>query len=296
MCSLKLKLALFLLLFATNNCLSYIRNHCLMKKLAVYILTYNRSNFLTEALNSILQQTYSDFDLFVSDNSTNNLTQSLVQNHPEKDRLTYIRRSPSRSAIFHFNEVLTEAKKYPYFMLFHDDDILNTEAIEKIMSHLEAHESYSAIGCNSLILKSEVRSTIPFNPNFHSDQIISSSYDLLNHYLTKNLSHIPFPFYIYRTQKIKELVFDEKKGGKHCDVSFLAEAADCGPIYWINQPLAQYRQHANNDSSSIDLHALVSLSKYITQKHPSLFLKSLLMLVKLAATKFKKDLTSAWTT
>ena len=48
-------------------------------KLNVYVLTYNRSTLLKETIESILQQTYQDFDLYILDNCSTDDTGSVVQ-------------------------------------------------------------------------------------------------------------------------------------------------------------------------------------------------------------------------
>jgi glycosyltransferase involved in cell wall biosynthesis len=257
-----------------------------MKQLAIYVLTYNRPEFVSEALTSILNQTFQDYDLYISDNSTKDDTMHAVNAIVEQNKIKYIRRVPSLSATDHFNKVLEELGNYEFVMLSHDDDLLHPTAIEKIMQILVSDKSLSGTGCNSLILKNGKVTETPFNPYLSSDTRVNNSYDLLNHYLTKRLSHIPFPFYIYRTAKIHGLTFDFLKGGKHTDVSFLAEAADRGPLYWIAEPLASYRKHESNDSSLIDLLATLSLCKYIIRKHPSLTLKAIIHYFKLVIIKY----------
>ena len=39
-----------------------------MAKVSVIVTTYNRKEYLTETINSILNQTFSDFELIVVDN------------------------------------------------------------------------------------------------------------------------------------------------------------------------------------------------------------------------------------
>ena len=48
-------------------------------KVVIFVLTYNRVNYLKSALESILNQTYSDFILNVLDNCSNDGTEEYVK-------------------------------------------------------------------------------------------------------------------------------------------------------------------------------------------------------------------------
>ncbi|HOK39713.1 MAG TPA: glycosyltransferase family A protein [bacterium] len=50
-----------------------------MKKVSVIITTYNRSNFVIEAINSVLNQSFTDFELFVVDDGSTDNTKEKVR-------------------------------------------------------------------------------------------------------------------------------------------------------------------------------------------------------------------------
>ena len=53
-------------------------------KVVIFILTYNRVNYLKSAIESILNQTYSDFILNVLDNCSNDGTEEYVKSIEDK--------------------------------------------------------------------------------------------------------------------------------------------------------------------------------------------------------------------
>ena len=87
----------------------------------VLLPVYNAQDYLKQSIDSILGQTFTDFELIISDNSTNNLTQKSCEKFTD-NRVFYIKRVPTLSGIEHFNTILTEVS-CDYFMIFHDDDI-----------------------------------------------------------------------------------------------------------------------------------------------------------------------------
>ena len=71
---------------------------------SVILTTFNRVELLSESVDSILKQTYNDFELIISDNGSLDETPSICQSFQEKDiRVKYYRynkKIPSRFSIY----------------------------------------------------------------------------------------------------------------------------------------------------------------------------------------------------
>lgn len=62
-------------------------------KVSVVITTYNRASFLEEAIISVLNQTYKDFELLILDNSSSDNTEDVVKKFKDR-RIVYVRHEP----------------------------------------------------------------------------------------------------------------------------------------------------------------------------------------------------------
>ena len=63
-----------------------------MKKISVGLPVYNGANYLAAAIESILGQTYPDFELVISDNASSDGTADICQAYARRDgRIRYIR-------------------------------------------------------------------------------------------------------------------------------------------------------------------------------------------------------------
>ena len=60
------------------------------KTLTIALTTYNRPNFLSESIESILNQTFKDFDLIILDNGSDKETRSVI-NLYQDSRIKYER-------------------------------------------------------------------------------------------------------------------------------------------------------------------------------------------------------------
>jgi glycosyltransferase involved in cell wall biosynthesis len=108
-----------------------------MPQVSVCIPTYNRANFLAHAVNSVLNQTYSDFELIICDDGSKDNTPEMVSQLSDP-RIRYIRhpnnigRSKNMRSGF-------EASTGAYFIKFDDDDSLCPEFLEKTVAMLDTN-------------------------------------------------------------------------------------------------------------------------------------------------------------
>lgn len=253
----------------------------MIKKLGVYLLSYKRPEYITQAIESILNQNDSNFDLIISENSGDNSVYPQILKYESDSRVKIIKHNTSLTSLDHFNFLIEEASQnYTYFMLFHDDDVMKNNCLSSLLEKIESFPNATAVSCNAEIINGIEHTDKIFNPYLKNETIIHNKSELINRYLTPQLSHPPFPAYLYRSSLIQNSRMNKQEGGKHSDVSFLVSLIEKGLFIWIAEPLLLYRQHQNNDSATIDLDHVFKLSKYFTQQSPKLFLKILLFYFK----------------
>ncbi len=100
----------------------------------------NGGNYLREALDSLLAQTYKNFELIISDNVSRDDTQKICQEYARRDpRIRYIRQKESLKSFAHFDFTKNEARG-EYFMWACHDDLWDQRFIEKCLAkHKEIH-------------------------------------------------------------------------------------------------------------------------------------------------------------
>lgn len=231
-------------------------------KVQIFILTRNRPEYIVDCLQSVLLQTYTDLEVIVSDNSTNDATEKILRSFIGTPKFTYRKRQQSYNVYDHFNLCLSESSR-DYVMLFHDDDTLEPEAIALMADILKKNSEISAVSTNSLFINSNGQKTSIFNKSLIADTILSSPKDLILGFFSTPMLITPFSSYLYRRTSIQSLQLLYKEGRKHADVSFLAKVARSGKIYWIAKELMNYRIHGNNDSGIFDIKAIFSLCRFL---------------------------------
>jgi glycosyltransferase involved in cell wall biosynthesis len=103
---------------------------------------YNGEPFIRDALDSLLAQTFTDFELIISDNASTDGTEAICREYAAKDdRIRYVRQAENRGSTANFQFVLDEAGG-EYFMWAAADDIKSSDFIEQNFCFLEANEDY----------------------------------------------------------------------------------------------------------------------------------------------------------
>jgi len=108
-------------------------------KLSIGFPIYNSEKFLRNRLNSILSQSFRDFELIISDNASSDKTQKICQEFSEEDpRIKYTRQDENIGAENNFKFVLKNAHG-KYFVWAAADDIWETEFLKVNIEFLESH-------------------------------------------------------------------------------------------------------------------------------------------------------------
>jgi glycosyltransferase involved in cell wall biosynthesis len=102
---------------------------------SIGISTYNRANdYLEAALRSAVEQTYPNIEIIVSDNCSTDHTEAVVKSFLSP-RIKYFRQEKNIGANNNFNFCL-EMAHGNYFLLLHDDDLIDPDFIEICMKAL----------------------------------------------------------------------------------------------------------------------------------------------------------------
>lgn len=107
-------------------------------KVSIGIPVFNGTDYLAEALDSILAQTYTNFEIVISDNGSTDGTPELCQAYAARDaRIHFHRHDVNRGATWNYNRVF-ELAQGQYFRWHGHDDIIAPTYLERCVAVLEA--------------------------------------------------------------------------------------------------------------------------------------------------------------
>jgi glycosyltransferase involved in cell wall biosynthesis len=108
-----------------------------MAKVSVCIPTYNRAKYLAYSVDSVLNQTYKDFELIICDDASTDNTPEIV-NHWKDARIRYIRHPENIKRCRNMRSGF-EAATGEYFLKFDDDDGITSEFLAKTVEILDKY-------------------------------------------------------------------------------------------------------------------------------------------------------------
>jgi glycosyltransferase involved in cell wall biosynthesis len=108
-------------------------------RVSIGVPVYNGADFLAEALESLLAQTYAELEIIISDNGSTDATELICRQFVARDARVHYHRSPTnRGAAWNYNRTFALATG-KYFKWQAHDDALTLDYIEKCVAVLEQH-------------------------------------------------------------------------------------------------------------------------------------------------------------
>ena len=113
-------------------------------KVSIGMPVYNGEKIVRVALDSLLAQTFTDFELIISDNASTDRTGEICQEYAKKDpRIHYVRQPKTQEAESNFQFVLDKARG-EYFMLACDDDVRSPDYLSVNIDFLSKNPDFVA--------------------------------------------------------------------------------------------------------------------------------------------------------
>lgn len=232
-----------------------------MSKMTAFIITYNRLSMLKLTLKSILEQTYNEFEICILDNCSDDGTQSYIQ-ELDNPKIRYVRHDKNLGGAGNTNYAFEHCQT-EYFAVFHDDDILHSDLIEKEISYMDKHPGCTAVSCLANNINEKGERTRTIDAAKYQGRVYKG-----NEFFKEYLHHqatFTFPATIYRTSFFKTTgIKIVKEAGPCADVVLYMDIErNGGTLSEIPQVLIDYRIYTEQDSSLHLESMLIDLMRYL---------------------------------
>ena len=105
-----------------------------MPTVSVILTSYNHEKYLQESIDSVLMQTFEDFELIVVDDCSSDNSWSIIESYKD-DRLVKIRNSENK--LFYVNNIIKNVTRGQYIALHHSDDVWEPNKLAEQVAFLE---------------------------------------------------------------------------------------------------------------------------------------------------------------
>lgn len=204
-----------------------------MPKISVVMPVYNGELYLREAIDSILGQTYTDFEfIIINDGSTDN-TEEIINSYADS-RIVYLKNEINSGIVYTLNRGL-ESAKGEYIARMDADDISLPSRFEKQIKFLDKNTHIAVCGTSFLIFGSQIKEYT----FIHSNNPEMAKAEL---FFSSSLGH---PSVMIRKAIIDKysLKYEKDYQGLE-DYVLWWRIAKFGDIVSLKEPLLKYRQHS----------------------------------------------------
>lgn len=234
-------------------------------KIDILMATYNGEKYLREQIDSILNQTFKDFNLIICDDCSKDSTWEILQEYEKKDsRVKIIKNEKNLGYNKNFEKLLSYVQS-EYFMLSDQDDFWMENKVEE--SYRKITEEDLNLVCSDLEVVDENLNTIhssmwEFWPDYNIKNKIKKSNDYRSCLMTNCVTGCTT---IINSKLISELIPLPGYPIVH-DWWIALVAGSKGPIGYIEKPLIKYRQHGHNQIGYVTTKTIYKFSMKL-RKH-----------------------------
>ena len=205
---------------------------------SVGLPVYNGETYLRLLLDSVLAQTFGEFELIISDNASTDSTEAICREYAAADaRVRYHRQPRNRGVTWNFRQVALLASG-KYFLWTSHDDILAPNYVERCVEILDRDPNVVLCYSNSIHLDEAGNQ---FEPTQRLEFDQPSPHQRFRRLI--GLSHNCTPLYgLIRLNVLKKTsIQDDFADGDRC---MLVELGLYGSYHRIQEPLFYHREHA----------------------------------------------------
>ena len=235
--------------------------------IAILMATYNGEKFVSEQINSILNQTYKNWKLIIHDDCSTDLTVNIIKDYVYKypDKIILIedevKCGGAKENFFHLIKIVKEKWNFNYIMFADQDDVWLPEKIKiTFIKMLEVEKKY---GKKMPILVHTDLKIVDENLNLLCDsfwkyQNLDPRIKKFNYLLVQN--NVTGSTMMINNSLFQKIKYIPKNAIMH-DWWIALIASSFGKIKYINEPTLLYRQHSYNDTGASEWNLKYILNK-----------------------------------
>lgn len=152
-----------------------------MPKISVILPSFNHDKFLLDSIQSVLKQTFSDFELIVYDDASSDRSWEIIQSFKDP-RIRAFQSEVNAGPNFIVNKSIFELAKGDYIAIHNSDDVWEPHKLQTQIDFLEKNRNIGAVFSNASII-TESGETLKNKDHFYStifNQTNRTKYEWLN--------------------------------------------------------------------------------------------------------------------
>ena len=206
-----------------------------MPLVSVLMPVYNAERYVAEAVESILGQTFADFEFIIIDDGSKDRSLAILEGYAARDPRIRLISRPNTGIVQALNEGLALARG-ELVARMDADDIAMPERLARQVEYLAEHPECVMVGSRVLVIDPDGMPLTIMGDALTHEQIVDG-------FLAGRGQLVYHPAVMYRKRVVLDIgayrdIFDEAE-----DLDLFLRLAEVGRIVNIEEPLLKYREH-----------------------------------------------------
>lgn len=239
------------------------------KKVSILVPVYNVELSLDKCIQSILKQTYKNFELILVDDGSTDNSLSMCYEYAEKDKRIKIIKKESHTCLSDVRNVGIENATGEYIMFVDSDDYVCETFVEDMVEAIE-NKNVDVVRCKAREHKKDGSTSIE-NLRGYENRILKNNEirELIPHLITRNDNIACYSWVLIIKKNVLNIRFNPST---YClqDAVFFVELLlkSVSSIYFLDKPLYEYCFNKNGTSNNANIYfkyidGLVNVEKRI---------------------------------
>jgi glycosyltransferase involved in cell wall biosynthesis len=221
-------------------------------KVSIILTSYNHAKYLKESIDSVLNQTFSDFELIIWDDASTDGSWQIIASYSDR-KIKPFRNDEHKRAIWGLNKAISEIAVGEYIAIHHSDDIWEPQKLEQQVAFLDAHSEIAAVFSNASIITENGSLLQNSNHAYYKifDQPNRSRYDWLNYFFCHG-NALCHPSVLIRKTCFGDETPYRSGLGLLADLDLWVRVCLNYDIFVMPEKLVRYRVRADRKNASTD--------------------------------------------
>ena len=209
-----------------------------MPSVSVLMPVFNAEKYVGEAINSILNQTFEDFELVVLNDASQDSSKELILAYNDS-RIRFIENEQNQGLSYSRNRLLSEAKG-TYIAWLDADDIAYPTRLAEEFEFMEMHRDHAMVAAWARLVDSEGKPTGDFIKSYIPNECLSALLLFVNYFVQSSA--------MLRRELLPNIHYQSDFPPTE-DYELWVRIAAKHPVAILSQILVDYRIHATNISA-----------------------------------------------
>jgi len=214
-----------------------------LPKVAILLGSLNGEEFLAEQLESIARQTHRNWQLWISDDGSTDLTEAIVGDYAKRwgDKKVALRRGPASGFSANFLSLVCRAEiTADYYAFCDQDDVWEVDKLSRAIGWLATvPPTVPALYCGRTRLVAEDGTEIGLSPLFNKPPVFANA-------LVQSVAGANTMVFNEPARRLIQFAGADVKIISHDWWLYLVVSACGGIVFYDRVPAIRYRQHERN--------------------------------------------------